>query len=133
MIKTVLADEGAAAFYKGIGAAWMREASYTSLRIGLYEPCKQLTGADQKGATIGKKFTAGALAGALASTCGNPFDVLKTRMMAYEGADSPPLAFFARQVYENQGFVGFYKGLSANILRASILNATKMGVYDSCK
>lgn len=46
VVKTVLADEGAAAFYKGIGAAWMREASYTSLRLGLYEPCKSITGAD---------------------------------------------------------------------------------------
>ena len=32
VIKTVTAEEGASAFYKGIGAAWMREASYTSLR-----------------------------------------------------------------------------------------------------
>jgi len=30
----------------------MREASYTSLRIGLYEPAKKWTGADQKGAGL---------------------------------------------------------------------------------
>ncbi len=46
VIKSVLADEGASAFYKGIGAAWLREASYTSLRLGLYEPMKGLVGAD---------------------------------------------------------------------------------------
>jgi len=46
VIKTVLADEGASAFYKGIQAAWMREASYTSLRLGLYEPAKKIVGAD---------------------------------------------------------------------------------------
>lgn len=46
VVRSVLADEGAGAFYKGIGAAWMREASYTSLRLGLYEPCKGLVGAD---------------------------------------------------------------------------------------
>ncbi len=46
VVKAILADEGAGAFYKGIGAAWMREASYTSLRLGLYEPMKALTGAD---------------------------------------------------------------------------------------
>ena len=40
VIKTSLAEEGAGAFYKGIGAAWLREASYTSLRIGLYDPIK---------------------------------------------------------------------------------------------
>jgi hypothetical protein len=32
------------AFYKGIQAAWLREAAYTSLRIGLYEPIKDVTG-----------------------------------------------------------------------------------------
>jgi len=32
--------EGPGAFYKGIGPAWLREASYTSLRLGLYEPVK---------------------------------------------------------------------------------------------
>ena len=98
VIKTVLADEGAAAFYKGIGAAWLREASYTSLRLGLYEPCKGLVGADKPGAGFLSKFLAGALAGAIGSTAGNPFDVLKTRMMAYEGSDSPGLGFFARDV-----------------------------------
>ena len=67
----------------------MREASYTSLRLGLYEPCKGLVGADKPNASTGRKFVAGAMAGALGSIAGNPFDVLKTRMMAYEGGDSP--------------------------------------------
>ena len=128
-----MADEGASAFYKGIGAAWMREASYTSLRLGLYEPCKGIVGADKKGAGILSKFAAGALAGGVGSLAGNPFDVLKTRMMAYEGADAPGLGFFARDVMQNQGFGGFYKGIEANVMRAMILNATKMACYDTIK
>ena len=36
-IKTVAAEEGIAAFWKGIPAAWLREGSYTSLRLGLYK------------------------------------------------------------------------------------------------
>ena len=76
----------------------MREASYTSLRLGLYEPCKTLVGADKPGAGFVSKFIAGALAGAIGSTAGNPFDVLKTRMMAYEGADSPGFGHFANDV-----------------------------------
>jgi hypothetical protein len=28
---------------------------------------------------------------------------------------------------------GFYKGIEANVIRASVLNATKMGCYDTCK
>jgi len=106
-----MADEGAMAFYKGIGAAMMREASYTGIRIGLYEPMKAVTGADKEGANIGQKFLAGALAGGLGSCVGNPFDVLKTRMMAYEGKESRGVSHFAQEIYGANGMNGFYKGL----------------------
>jgi len=128
-----LADEGAAAFYKGIQAAWLREASYTSIRIGLYEPAKGLVGADAKDASFARKFLAGAIAGGLGSIVGNPFDVLKTRMMAYEGKESRGFGDFIGEVHKNQGMAGFYKGIEANVMRAMVLNATKMGVYDICK
>ena len=58
-----------------------------------------------------KKFAAGAAAGGLGSCAGNPFDVLKTRMMAYEGKENRGVGYFARDVYTNQGFGGFYKGM----------------------
>lgn len=53
--------------------------------------------------------------------------------MAYEGSESRSVQYFANQVYESNGIGGFYKGLQANIMRACVLNATKMGVYDICK
>lgn len=43
-VRVIAAEEGALAFWKGIGAAWMREASYTSLRLGLYGPIKSAMG-----------------------------------------------------------------------------------------
>ena len=110
----------------------MREASYTSLRIGLYEPMKSITGADQPGAGILSKFLAGALAGGIGSCAGNPFDVLKTRMMANEG-EGRGVASFAKEIHAANGIAGFYKGIQVNIMRACVLNATKMGCYDVCK
>lgn len=110
----------------------MREASYTSLRLGLYEPIKGALGVTADSSFF-MKFVAGALAGAIGSTAGNPFDVLKTRMMANEGAESKGVGHFASEVYNSQGFAGFYKGIQANVMRAMILNATKMACYDQCK
>jgi len=133
VVKSILSEEGASALYKGIGAAWMREASYTSLRLGLYEPMKGIVGADKPGAGFLSKFLAGALAGGIGSIAGNPFDVLKTRMMANESAESKGLGHFAGEVYKAQGIGGFYKGIEANVARAMILNATKMACYDQCK
>jgi Mitochondrial carrier protein len=80
-MKKVVGDEGVYALWKGVNAAWLREASYTSLRLGLYEPVKIAFGAhDPASSTFMKKFLAGSAAGALGSLAGNPFDVLKTKV-----------------------------------------------------
>jgi hypothetical protein len=131
-IRVVAAEEGVTAFWKGIQAAWLREASYTSLRIGLYGPIKEAMGVTNDSNFL-LKFTAGSLAGALGSTVGNPFDVLKTRMMATEGTEAPSFVKTAGDIYKGQGMGGFYRGIEANIMRAMVLNGTKMGVYDQIK
>jgi hypothetical protein len=126
-----LKTEGAGAFYKGIGPAWLREASYTSLRLGLYEPVKILVGATAS-AGFFRKFLAGAIAGAIGSCAGNPFDVLKTRMMA-DKTSSKGLGETAGEIMKAEGMKGFYKGFNVNVMRAMVLNATKMACYDTCK
>ena len=44
-----------------------------------------------------------------------------------------PLASLVGQMYSDQGVKGFYRGVQVNIMRACVLNATKMGVYDISK
>lgn len=68
----IAGEEGVAALWKGVNAAWLREASYTSLRLGLYEPIKVAFGAaDPESATFMKKFLAGSAAGAIGSLAGS--------------------------------------------------------------
>ena len=78
------------------------------------------------------KFLAGAITGGAGSIVGNPFDVLKTMAQANQGK-SVPLTQLVGDLYAQQGINGFYRGISANIMRACVLNATKMGVYDVAK
>jgi hypothetical protein len=68
--------------------------------MGLYEPMKSVTGADKPNSSFFSKFMAGALAGGIGSLAGNPFDVLKTRMMANESAESKGISHFAKDVYQ---------------------------------
>lgn len=131
-VRVIVKEEGILAFWKGIGAAWMRESSYTSLRLGLYSPIKTAMGVETNSHFI-MKFTAGSLAGALGSIVGNPFDVLKTRMMATEGTYSPSIRNTALDLYKLQGIKAFYRGIEANIMRAMVLNGTKMACYDQIK
>jgi hypothetical protein len=131
--KRIAGNEGVAALWKGVNAAWLRESSYTSLRLGLYEPCKVAFGCTSpETTTFAKKFAAGSAAGALGSIAGNPFDVLKTKMMATE-TGNPSIVGTAKDLLKNQGIGGFYRGIDSNIARAMVLNGTKMACYDQMK
>lgn len=131
--KKIIGAEGVTALWKGVNAAWLRESSYTSLRLGLYEPCKVAFGCTTpESTTFVKKFAAGSAAGALGSLAGNPFDVLKTKMMATEGA-VPSITGTAKELMSAQGVAGFYRGIDSNVMRAMVLNGTKMACYDQAK
>jgi len=131
-VQSIFVNEGVPAFWKGIGAAWLREASYTSLRLGLYGPIKKLMGVNTQ-SNFFMKFTAGSAAGAIGSLFGNPFDVIKTRMMAFEGKKAPTFWSISANIYKIENYKGFYKGLEANVMRACVLNGTKMACYDQIK
>lgn len=131
-VGSTYAKEGAAAFWKGIVWAWGREASYASIKLGAYAPVRDAIGAGKKDSPIILKFTAGAITGAVGSLIGNPFDVLKTMAQTNSGAQQS-LGKTMNDFYSKNGIGGFYRGLEANILRACVLNATKMGVYDIAK
>jgi hypothetical protein len=94
-------------------------------------PVRDALGAG-KDSPIYMKFLAGAITGGVGSLVGNPFDVLKTLSQANTGK-SVPLSSLVGEMYQNQGVGGFYRGVEVNIMRACILNATKMGVYDLTK
>lgn len=129
---STMRNEGVAAFWKGIPWAYCREGSYTAIRLGAYAPVRDMIGAGAPDAPIYMKFLAGAITGAVGSVAGNPFDVLKTLSQTNQGK-SIPLGTLVGQMYHDQGLKGFYRGVGVNIMRATVLNATNMGVYDVSK
>jgi len=132
VVGTTLKSEGVGSFWKGIVWAWGREGSYASIKLGAYAPVRDALGASGKDAHFGMKFLAGALTGGVGSIIGNPFDVLKTLAQANKGK-AVPLGTLVSNMYADQGIAGFYRGVEANVMRACVLNATKMGCYDISK
>jgi len=125
-------NEGVAAFWKGLPWAYCREGSYTAIRLGAYAPVRDAIGAGAPDSPIYMKFFAGAITGAIGSIAGNPFDVLKTLSQTNK-EKSIPLRTLVSNMYRDQGVAGFYRGVDVNVMRAIVLNATKMGVYDVAK
>jgi len=130
-ISAVLKNEGVLSFWKGLPFAFGRELSYTSVKLGAYTPLRNAMGASSPDAPIYLKFLAGAITGGVGSVIGNPFDVCKTMAQTNTGGTS--LGALVTNLYRDQGIGGFYRGVEVNIMRACILNATKMGVYDITK
>jgi len=79
----------------------------TSLRLELYDSLKSIIGVDRKNASYFSKLMALGLAGAIESVAGSPFDVLKTRMMAYEGSKKRGFRFYASEMIKKKNLQDF--------------------------
>jgi uncharacterized protein (UPF0335 family) len=132
-LRTIVKNEKVSGLYKGIQATWARESLYSTLRLGLYEPFKMMLGAkDRTNTAFYIKFLAGGMSGIVGSVVANPTDLLKIRMQAME-KDNHRITWHIKDIYSNSGVMGFYKGLQATVVRAFMLNATKLATYDHIK
>lgn len=137
-------NEGLTALWRGTGAALLREASYSSIRMGAYEPLKMVLGGDDPSHTpLWIKVAAGATAGIIGSAVANPTDVIMVRMQAQslktqlQGANpgwnySGPFQAFA-SIARTEGLYGLYRGLAPTMQRAALLNAAQVPSYDHAK
>lgn len=131
-LKSIISNEGVGGLYKGIYPAFMRELTYSSIRLGLYEPFKKLFGAEGKNASFWKKFISASSSGLVAACAANPVDFLKIRMQNWEG-EAKPVVWHIKKVFTDSGIYGFYRGVQITCFRAMILNGTKLSVYDQIK
>jgi hypothetical protein len=136
----VVANEGVKGLFKGLSPALLRQASYSSIRVGIYEPIKVFVSGDsgdgQQVLTMsyGQKVLAGGTSGASGILIANPTELVKIRMQAdkagtrYKGTID---AF--GQIVRNEGFLGLWAGVLPNMQRAFIVNAMELGTYDHAK
>ena len=141
--------EGVRALWSGLEPALWRQASYGSLRYGLYGPLKDIVapGVPKNELTLAPKIVAGAASGTLAQGFANPCDLVKIKMIGAgikgggsSGATSGAATTLPRwfipafvQIARSKGVSGLYRGLGPNVARASTLAAAELATYDSLK
>ncbi|KAK9816880.1 hypothetical protein WJX72_006575 [[Myrmecia] bisecta] len=134
-------EEGVGALWKGLEPGLHRQVLFGGLRIGLYEPVKQLYMGNRPPDQVPLylKIAAGATTGGLAIMVANPTDLVKVRMQA-EGkrpAGVPkkyPNAFAAyRIIAREEGLGRLWTGMGPNIARNAIINAAELASYDQIK
>lgn len=136
MIKT----QGFGSLYKGLSAGLVRQATYTTARLGIYN--KLFTAAqewNQGPLPLWGKAVCGLTAGGLGALVGSPADLTLIRMQAdtslpleqrrnYKGVGDA----FARIVRE-EGAGGLFTGAGPTVVRAMALNMGMLASNDQAK
>lgn len=137
---TIIRDEGITGLYKGLFPSLLREGSYSTIRLGAYEPLKRLLGATDTAHTpLWKKICAGAVSGAVGSCIATPTDLIKIRMQAQgkicgiEQKRYKNTWTAVREIFNQSGIRGLYIGVGPTVKRAAILTATQIPAYDHSK
>ncbi|VAH03259.1 unnamed protein product [Triticum turgidum subsp. durum] len=116
--KTMYANEGLGSFYKGLSAGLLRQATYTTARLGSFRVLtnKAIEANDGKPLPLVQKAFIGLTAGAIGACVGSPADLALIRMQA----DST-LPAAQRRHYKNAG---------PTVVRAMSLNMGMLASYD---
>uniref|UniRef100_A0A3Q3WR87 Dicarboxylate carrier UCP2 n=1 Tax=Mola mola TaxID=94237 RepID=A0A3Q3WR87_MOLML len=139
-IVTIVRTEGPRSLYSGLVAGLHRQATFASVRIGLYDSVKQLytRGAEHVG--IGTRLLAGCTTGAMAVTFAQPTDVVKVRFQAQVSLpESGSVKRYSstieayKTIAREEGIKGLWKGCLPNIARNSIVNCSELVTYDIVK
>ena len=120
---------------QGLGPSMLRESTYSTMRMGLYEPIRDTL--DNISGSTGspnllRKIVSGALSGAIASSIANPTDLVKIRLQAKDSPYRGMIDCFT-QIVKKDGFKGLYRGVVPTTIRAMILTASQLPSYDQAK
>ncbi|KZV25693.1 mitochondrial dicarboxylate/tricarboxylate transporter DTC [Dorcoceras hygrometricum] len=136
--KNMLKNDGIGAFYKGLSAGLLRQATYTTARLGSFKMLtnKALEANDGKPLPLYQKALCGLTAGAIGATVGSPADLALIRMQA-----DATLPVAQRRNYTNafhalyritadEGVLALWKGAGPTVVRAMALNMGMLASYD---
>lgn len=127
-------EEGVKALYSGIGPAVLRQATYGTIKIGVYYTAKKHLVKNPNEENLLTNVCCGMLAGAISSSLANPTDVLKIRMQAKnENLSSKGMFTCFFDMYKQEGLSGLWRGVGPTAQRAAIIVGVELPVYDVVK
>lgn len=150
-IKHVLQQQGLKGFWSGYSVTLLRDAPFAAIYFTSYEALKRLqlkllekrdfaTGYNKNEKTTAQKsaahFISGAFAGAIATLCTIPIDVVKTRLQTqsqlaeiqYNG-----IADAFKKIYREEGRKAFTKGLGPRLAYIMPAAALTFTIYEKLK
>ena len=112
--------------YKGLGSSLIGIGPFIGVKMASFDWFMQFFNPDKKGKRIVYwNLMIGAMAGTLAVTVTYPTDLVRKLMQlnGQDGHNYNGLADCCKQLYKNEGYMGFWKGLWATYLKVVPMTA----------
>ncbi|XP_076645949.1 mitochondrial 2-oxoglutarate/malate carrier protein [Halictus rubicundus] len=138
VVSSIVKKEGILAFYSGLSAGLLRQGTYTTTRLGIYNWLFEIASKNNQSGFVVKALI-GSAAGCVGAFVGTPAEVALIRMTA-DGR--LPLA--ERRNYKNvfnalvrilreEGILALWRGTIPTMGRAMVVNAAQLASYSQTK
>lgn len=135
--RSILREEGFAAFWKGNAAAQLMVVPYCAVSFMSYESSMSFLKVRFPESTWWHSFVSGGMAGACATAATFPFDLLRTRFAAQHqlGSERPykSLIDACSSIVNREGPLGLYRGMSLAMLGVLPYQSLQFVLYDNAK
>ena len=120
--------------YNGIKPALLRHSIYSMLRISIYENLRDGLKNEENQLNMTNRYLIGGLSGGLAQLIASPCDLLKIRYITnLKTKDKLSIPKTIRNIYNETGIRGLWKGAGPNVSRAVLVNFGELATYDQAK
>uniref|UniRef100_A0A914W2Q8 Mitochondrial 2-oxoglutarate/malate carrier protein n=1 Tax=Plectus sambesii TaxID=2011161 RepID=A0A914W2Q8_9BILA len=138
-IRSIIAKEGVFSLYTGLSAGLLRQATYTTTRLGIYTWLFEKFSAKDKSPSFWTKAGLGMAAGAVGSFVGTPAEISLIRMtgdgrLPVEQRRNYKNVFDALfRIVREEGVFTLWRGCGPTVMRAMVVNAAQLATYSQAK
>ncbi|XP_064610965.1 mitochondrial 2-oxoglutarate/malate carrier protein-like [Liolophura sinensis] len=138
-VRSILKNEGIFGIYSGLSAGLLRQATYTTTRLGIYTILFDMVSGDGKPPNFFTKAAIGMTAGAIGAFVGTPAEISLIRMtadgrMPAESRRNYKNVFDALiRITKEEGVVTLWRGCIPTVARAMVVNAAQLASYSQAK
>ena len=139
---TVLREEGPGALYRGVSLTALRQGTNQAVNFSAYSHFKQVLqnlqpAYHEKELPSYQTATIGLISGAMGPLSNAPIDTIKTRLQKTPGEPGETalsrIRVIAKDMFKQEGFNAFYKGITPRIMRVAPGQAVTFTVYEYLK
>ncbi|KAI0727083.1 mitochondrial carrier [Fomitopsis betulina] len=133
----IIREEGFSALYRGVSLTALRQATNQGANFTTYQELKKFALQQQPDLQVLPSYQymiIGLISGAMGPFSNAPIDTIKTRLQKATAAPGTSaferVAAIAREMWREEGFRSFYKGITPRVLRVAPGQAIVFAVYE---